>query len=133
MDFRRLIMKKAFTMIELVFVIVVVGILSAIAIPKFASTRDDAIVAKGRATVAALRSAIAMERQKRILRGDFTDITGGDATALLDYGLDTTRWNVSGDDFTFKAPNGHICKFSVAGNKFVKDNNNCNVDGMSDL
>jgi general secretion pathway protein G len=131
MDFRRLIMKKAFTMIELVFVIVVVGILSAIAIPKFASTRDDAIVAKGRATVAALRSAIAMERQKRILSGKFDDITGGEAAALLDYGLDTTRWNVSDNDFTFTAPDGSDCVFSVSSNKFVKGA--CSVDGMSDL
>ena len=39
--------KKAFTMVELVFVIVVIGILSAIAIPKLAATRDDAHITKG--------------------------------------------------------------------------------------
>ena len=37
-------MKKAFTMIEIIFVIVVIGILSAIAIPRFGTTRDDASV-----------------------------------------------------------------------------------------
>ena len=46
-------------MIELVFVIVVIGILSAIAIPKFAATRDDAIITKARTTVASVRSALA--------------------------------------------------------------------------
>ena len=35
-------MKKAFTMIELIFVIVILGILAAVAIPKLAATRDDA-------------------------------------------------------------------------------------------
>jgi prepilin-type N-terminal cleavage/methylation domain-containing protein len=35
-------MKKAFTMIELIFVIVMIGILAAIAIPKMMVTRDDA-------------------------------------------------------------------------------------------
>ena len=67
--------RKAFTMIELVFVIVVIGILSAIAIPKFAATRDDAVITKARTTVASVRSAISTERQKRILRGDFNPIS----------------------------------------------------------
>ena len=66
--------KKAFTMVELIFVIVVIGILSAIAIPKLAATRDDAEVTKAIATVGSVRSALATERQKRILRGDFTAI-----------------------------------------------------------
>jgi len=39
-------MKKAFTMIELIFVIVILGILAAVAIPKLAATRNDAQVAK---------------------------------------------------------------------------------------
>jgi len=67
--------RKAFTMLELIFVIVVIGILSAIAVPKFAATRGDAIMTKAKTTVASVRSAIATERQKRILRGDFSTIT----------------------------------------------------------
>jgi len=67
--------RRAFTMLELVFVIVVIGILAAIAIPKFAVTKDDATIANAKSTVAAVRNAIATERQKRILRGDFTPIT----------------------------------------------------------
>ncbi|MBL1242979.1 MAG: type II secretion system protein [Sulfurimonas sp.] len=39
-------MKKAFTMIELIFVIVILGILAAVAIPKLAATRSDAEVSK---------------------------------------------------------------------------------------
>ncbi|OQX60379.1 MAG: hypothetical protein B5M52_00180 [Helicobacteraceae bacterium 4484_230] len=60
---------KAFTMIELVFVIVVLGILAAVAIPRFSATRDDAKIAAGRATIAAVRSGIVSERQTRLLRG----------------------------------------------------------------
>ena len=71
---------KAFTLLELIFVIVIIGILSAVAIPKLAATRDDAIITKAISTVSAVRNAIATERQKRILRGDFTAITDLEAT-----------------------------------------------------
>ncbi len=123
-------MKRAFTMVELVFVIVVIGILAAIAVPKMAVTRDDAIVSKARATVGALRSAISMERQKRILKGDFDNVDGEDAEALLDYGLDS-RWSRSDDTFTFTGPNSTSCVFTVSNNKLTKGS--CSVTGMSDL
>lgn len=38
--------RHAFTMIELIFVIVVLGILAVIAIPKLAATRDDADISR---------------------------------------------------------------------------------------
>jgi len=36
-------MKYAFTMIELIFVIIILGILAAVSIPKLAATRNDAL------------------------------------------------------------------------------------------
>ena len=67
--------KNGFTMIELVFVIVVLGILAAVAIPRLAATRDDAHIAKGRANILAIRSGIISERQARMFRGDSTYAT----------------------------------------------------------
>jgi len=89
--------RKAFTMLELIFVIVIIGILSAVAIPKFAMNREDAIIAKAKNTVAAVRNSIATERQKRILRGEFTPITnlsvvGGYDKAIFD-GFDANTSN----------------------------------------
>jgi general secretion pathway protein G len=66
-------------MIELIFVIVVLGILAAIAVPKLAATRDDAHIAQGRADILAIRSGIISERQARMFRGDtsYTSTLGG--------------------------------------------------------
>ena len=67
-------MKKAFTMMELIFVIVIIGILAGVAVPKFAATRSDAEVTKAKATVASIKAALSTERQLRILRGDFSPL-----------------------------------------------------------
>jgi len=76
--------KNAFTMIELVFVIVVLGILSAVAIPKLSGTVEDANLATGMATVSSIRSSIASERQSNLVKG-LTDYP-----ALLDDATENT-------------------------------------------
>ena len=80
------IRKKAFTMIELVFVIVVLGILAGIAIPKFSATRTDAQISKGRSDIASIRSAILTDRQAHIIQGDHDYISGlsQNSTTLFD-------------------------------------------------
>ncbi len=135
--------RKAFTMLELTFVIVIIGILAAIAIPKLAATRDDAIITKARSTVASVRNAIATERQKRILRGDFTPITAvhqandlvfdrfdrnASAARVLEYPLHRCAgasskgcWEVISDDpakYRYYFPDGNTVDFNITNNRF---------------
>ena len=56
-------------MLELVFVIVIIGILATIAIPKLWVTRDDAIITKARTQVANIRSSIVNAYSANILSG----------------------------------------------------------------
>ena len=65
-------MRRAFTMLELVFVIVILGILAGIAAPKLFATRDDAVIARARADLASIKSGIANAYNANMLTGNFT-------------------------------------------------------------
>ena len=73
-------------MIELVFVIVILGILASVALPRFSATRTDAQISKGRADVSSIRSAIVTERQSRLIQGVNTFIPNGAGTYVATNG-----------------------------------------------
>ena len=63
-------MKKGFTMIELIFVIVILGILASVAVPRLAATREDAEVS---AAVANLRTLVSDASSYYVAHGHFKD------------------------------------------------------------
>ncbi|MCI6178359.1 MAG: type II secretion system GspH family protein [Campylobacter sp.] len=64
-------MKKGFTMIELIFVIVILGILASVAIPRLAATREDAEIS---AAVANLRTLVNDATAYYTVKGTFDNV-----------------------------------------------------------
>ena len=74
-------MRKGFTMIELIFVIVILGILAAVAIPRLAATRDDAEISKTATNIQTLVSDL----------GSYYTSQGKFATKTTSSGTTTTN------------------------------------------
>lgn len=120
--------RSGFSMIELVFVIVILGVLAAVAVPRFVATRTDAQVATARSDMAAA--------QKAIVAKIFADNI--DATAEKPYdpnrpwtqgkqmnnwyewivevaGLDGSRWGIYGNSGGDKLSSAVSAKWGVPG------------------
>lgn len=59
-------LKKAFTLVELIFVIVILGILAMVALPKFLGTQNQASEANVKQQIQQIRASIESERMQRI-------------------------------------------------------------------
>ena len=70
-------MKKGFTMIELIFVIVILGILASVAIPRLAATREDAEISTA---VANLRTLLSDITAFYVVKGNFNGTEWRDIT-----------------------------------------------------
>ena len=70
-------MKKGFTMIELIFVIVILGILASVAIPRLAATREDAEISTG---IANLRTLLSDITTFYVAKGNFNGTKWRDIT-----------------------------------------------------
>ena len=101
--------RNAFTIIELIFVIIVIGILAAIAIPKFFGVSQQAVIASGRSDVMSIRTAIATERQKRLMRGDSSYISHLDSNATATPGVGAIVF----DDNDSNISNGFLLTYGI--------------------
>lgn len=95
--------RSAFTMIELVFIIVILGILATVAIPKMAASREDACYAKLRANLSETQSDLSREYTKKFMRGETTAQSDIEKILKNTLGADASSgcgFNVNGTNIT---------------------------------
>lgn len=133
-------MKKGFTMVELVFVIVIIGVLAGVALPKMLGTKGQADIAKGKATLYAVRGALSAEKQNRFMNGDstaITDLSGvtgyafntfsadkdGTKNKVLEYPVKNCAvsgcWSKTETGYTFYLPSGETCSYAISDGIFT--------------
>lgn len=99
-------MKKAFTMIELIFVIAILGVLAMVAIPRLVGSKEDAEITRVRAEIAAIRSSIQTYRGANLLKQQnskgYPDTLDEATIKQITNGtkLSNKYWTVSGNKLT---------------------------------
>ncbi len=113
--------ERGFTFIEIIVVIVIIGIISAIAVPKFVNLTSDAKKAAADGTIGAIRSACSMAFAKHRAAG-LEESGSGDSAYItnastletyLDGGFPE---NVSGDGTTITLQDGRTLTITAETN-----------------
>jgi len=110
-------MQKAFTLIELIFVIVIIGVLSAVAIPKFMHLKENAEVST------MIKTTHDIVKQAVELAVNYADLENNNSFKLKEIidvhkknnsqkVFDSEQWSCSGL--------GNYCHYNSGGNEIVK-------------
>ena len=101
----------AFTILELVFVIIIIAILATIAIPNLLATKDDAVLSSIKHEVSLITSSVI---QYKTLKGDVNDISQVIA-------MDNDKWETSTNKkaYLYKINNKECINIKIDSNNII--------------
>lgn len=120
-------MRKAFTILELIFVIVILGILAAIALPRLSSSKDEAEISKAlsnlKTTISDLQS-YAMKNDALSFTAAMSNVVELENVDLSNFtGEKLVKFKVGNDESCFELVfinNSHSLIFGIASNDNIK-------------
>ena len=92
--------QKGFTLIEIIAVLVILGVLAAVAVPKYISLQDDAKKKAAVGAVAAAKSALSMRYAQKLLADSSAPDASGVVTGMV------TNCGVDAGDFSVRCTAG---------------------------
>jgi prepilin-type N-terminal cleavage/methylation domain-containing protein len=104
-SWNRLSRRKGFTLIELVIIIVVLGIIAAIAVPRYLDISAEAKESSCKASLGAFRSAISIWYAREAARGNTPTYPPLDSLRTINVVMDRT---IPGNPYQLNAPDSIV-------------------------